>query len=63
MRKHEETFHVNKCCKLTIVFFIPFRCFQNRNLGSNFQTYLHENEALHTPTFYMKMITLTLSFI
>ena len=23
--------------------------------GTLFKTYLHENEALHTPTFYMKM--------
>ena len=58
MRKHEETFHVNKDCKLTIVFFIPFRCFQSRNLECNFQTlfarkrgfahpyFLYENESL-----------------
>ena len=43
MLKHAETFHANKGCNLAIVFFIPFRRFQNRNLGSIFRRYLHEN--------------------
>ena len=58
MCKREETFHVNKGCKLVIFFFIPFPYFQNRNLGCNFQTlfarkrglaqlyFLYENESL-----------------
>ena len=34
MRKHVETFHANKGCKLAIVFFKPiWGCFQNRNLA------------------------------
>ena len=34
MRKHVETFHAKKGCKLAIVFFKPiWGCFQNRNLA------------------------------
>ena len=62
MRKHAETFHTNKGCKLAIVFLNQFRSFQNRNLGCNFQTLLHENEALHTPTFYMEINHLDIVF-
>ena len=49
MRKHAETFHANKGCKLTIFFFIPFRCFQNRNLGCNFQTLFARKGGLAQP--------------
>ena len=37
MRKHAETFHANKDCKLAIVFFIPILLFsKNTNIGCNF---------------------------
>ena len=51
MSKHEETFHVNKGYKLALVFFIPFHCFQNRNLGCNFQTLLARKQGLAHPYF------------
>ena len=51
MRKHEEAFHVNKGCKLANTFFIPFRCFQNRNLGCNFQTLFAGKQGLAHPYF------------
>ena len=51
MRKHEDTFHSNNGCKLAIVFLIPFRCFQNRNLGCNFQTLFARKRGLSHPYF------------
>ena len=41
MRKHAETFHANKGCKMTIVFFIPVSRFskkKKKQLRCNFQT-------------------------
>ena len=67
MCKHAETFHGNKDCKLTIVFFMQFHIFQNRNLGCNFQTllerkqgvpytyFLYENESIrHCFSYYSR---------
>ena len=55
MRKHAETSHANKGYKLAIVVFIPICCFHNRHLWYLLKIFLHENEALHTPTFSLKM--------
>ena len=49
MCTHAETFHANKGWKLAIVFFIPILSF------SKYKFRVQENEASHTPTFYMKM--------
>ena len=49
MRKHAETFHTNKGCKLAIVFLNQFRSFQNRNLGCNFQTLFARKRGLAHP--------------
>ena len=55
MRKHTETFHNRKDYKLAITVFYQLHRFENLNLWYTFQLYLNENEAMHTPTFYMKM--------
>ena len=56
MRKHAETFHANKGYKLAIVFFYTnFTVFKIEIKGTIFKRYLHENEVLHTPTFYIEM--------
>ena len=73
IRKHAETFHVNKGCKLAVVVFIPFRCFQNTNLGCSFQTlfarkrglahpcFLCENESLrHCLSYYLRRMAMFL---
>ena len=51
MRKHAEMFHINKGSKLAIIFIIPFRCFQNRNFGCNFQTLFAGKRGLAHPYF------------
>ena len=58
MRKHTETFHVNKDHKLVIA--ANFAVFKLEICGIFFKFvvysfYLHVNEALHTPTLYIKM--------
>ena len=56
MRKHAETFHTNKGCKLAIVIFIPtLPFFKIETCGTPFKRYLHKSRALHTATFYMKI--------
>ena len=55
MRKHAETFDANKGCSLAIVFYTNFAVFKIEIQGAIVKRYLHENVALQTPTFYMKM--------
>ena len=55
MHKHAETFHTNKGYKWLWQFSCQFSCFHKRNLCKLFKCYLHKNEALRFPTFYMKM--------
>ena len=70
MSTHRETFHDNRGCKLAIIFFYQFRCFQNKNLGWNFQSFFarngghahpyfsYENEALrHWLSYYLRRMT------
>ena len=47
MRKHAETFHAIKGCKL----YINFATFKIETCGTIFKRYLHENKALHSPCF------------
>ena len=49
-----ETFHIKSSYKLAIVAFIPTSPFSKQKLVL-FKCYLNEKEALHSPTFYMKM--------
>ena len=51
--------HANKGCKLAIVVFIPTSLFSKERF---LKRYLHENEAWHTPTFYMKMNRFSIVF-
>lgn len=62
MREHAETFHANKGCKLAIVVFIPTSPLQNEISGTFFKGYLHEDEALYTPIFCMKMNHFNIAF-
>ena len=58
MRKHAETFHVNKSYKLTFVvcrFYANLAALKIEICGILFKRYWQEIEALNTPTFYMKM--------
>ena len=58
MSKRAEKFHANKGCKFAIVVFIStLRCSVSKIkiCGTLFKRYLHENETLQTPSFYMKM--------
>ena len=56
MREHAATFHANQDYQFAIGIFIPnFAVFKTEICGSIFKRYLHEKEALYTPTFYMKM--------
>ena len=51
MCKHVETFHPNKGCKLARSFLYQFHCFQNRNLGCNFQKLFARKRGLAHPYF------------
>lgn len=53
MRKHAETLRAYKGCKLAIIFSTNFTAFEIEACGTLFERYLHENEALHTPKFYI----------
>ena len=56
MCKHAETLHANKGYKLAIVFlYANLAVLKAEMYGTFFKRYLHKNEALHTPTFYMKI--------
>lgn len=54
MRKHAETLRAYKGCKLAIIFSNNFPAFEIETCCTLLERYLHENEALHTPNFYIK---------
>ena len=55
MCKHAETFHANKGMQIdNRLFYTNFAAFKIEIKRVIFKCHLHENEVLHTPTFYMK---------
>ena len=70
MRKHTETFHAIKECKLAIVFFIAISLFSKQKLRRQFSNvictktrlahlyFLHENESIqHCLSYYLRRMT------
>ena len=57
-RKNTKKLHASRNYKLVIVVFMPTSPFSNKEKkiwGTLFKRYLHENKALNTLTFYMKI--------
>ena len=62
MGKHAKTFHVNKGLAIFISLYTNSAIFKREICGRYFERYLHENYALHTPVFYMKMSNFNIVF-
>ena len=63
MRKHAETFHANKDCKLAIVFFMPILLFSKYKYRVQFLNIISAKTSSCTPLLFIwKWITSTLSF-